>query len=246
MSCENLIEHLGFECRQIDSSVISVSTSFSFADGEIINFYIQDKREEVVVTDNGDTLFHLRGVGLDLSDRRRWRPYRQIVAAHGFELEDSGVIIGKSSTNQVSQLVANYISAMLDIVNLEHEQLGIPEEIDHFIEEVEFYLRAWKPSGNIVRLPVLTGMSGKSHTFHFELDGTLIDAAKPNSNKTGALLRKLTDISLAGLNRSSIVVMDDREDPERAEIETKILTSMTAVLSFGQLIRNAGNLLEMH
>ncbi len=225
---------------------MSVSTSFSFADGEIINFYIEDKQDETVVTDNGDTLFHLRGIGLDLSDRRRWRPYRQIATAHGFDLDDGGMIIGRSPTNRVPQLVANYITAMLDIVTLEHEQLGIPEEASQFIEEVEFYLRAWKPSSNIIRLPVLVGMSGKSHTFHFELDGTLVDAAKPSSNKTGALLRKLTDISLSGVNKPVMVVMDDREDPNRAKIETTILTSMVSVLTFRQLVRNAGNLLEIH
>lgn len=240
MSCERLIQHLGFECRELSDAVISVATPFSFADGEAIGFYLEDRPNEIVVSDNGDTLFHLRGLGLDLSDRRRWRPFRQIAELHGFELQDSGEITGNTSKDSVSQLVAKYIAAMLDIVDLEREQLGMPEEIDQFIQEVEFHLHAWKPQAGLVHLPTIMGMSGRSHTFHFEFDGTLVDAARPHSNKTGAILRKAADLGLAGITTPILIIMDDREDQERVRVETEILSSMVSVLSFSQLMRNAG------
>lgn len=246
MSCDQLIERLGFECRQLSDSVISVATPFSFADGESIGFYLEDRTSEVIVSDNGDTLFHLRNVGFDLSDRRRWRPLKQLAEIHGLELRDSGEIAGSTSKEETPHLIARYVTAMLSIVDFEREQLGIPEEIDQFIQEVEFYLHAWKPQASLVHLPTVKGMSGRSHIFHFEFDGTLVDAARPHSNKTGSILRKAADLGLAGVSTPIMIVMDDRVDPERARIETEILSSMVSVLSFEQLIRNSGGSFEAH
>lgn len=246
MTCERLIQHLGFECRELSPAVISVATPFSFADGEAIGFYVEDRPNGVVVSDNGDTLFHLRGLGFDLSDRRRWRPFRQIAELHGFKLNDSGEIAAITPREAISQLVAKYIAAMLDIVDLEREQLGMSEEIDQFIQEVEFHLHAWKPQAGLMHLPTVKGMSGRLHTFHFEFDGMLVDAARPHSNKTGAILRKTADLGLAGMTTPILIVMDDREDQERVRVETDILSSMVSVLAFSQLIRNAGTSSETH
>ena len=240
MSCEQLIQRLGFNCREVGDSVIAVGTPFSFSDGEAIGFYLHERRDEVVVSDNGDTLFHLRGVGFDLSDRRRWRAFRQVAEAHGFELLDSGEITARTSPSNVPQLLARYIAAMLEIVNVEREQLGIPDELDQYVQEVEFYLRAWKPQADLVHLPSIRGISGRLHNFHFDFDGSLVDAARPHSNRTGSILRKVADIGLGGNQRRILVVMDDREDPERARVEAEILTSMVSVMPFLQLARNAG------
>lgn len=241
MSCDNLIQRLGFDCRPLTESVVSVATPFSFADGEAIGFYLEERPSEIVVSDNGDTLFHLRGVGLDLSDRRRWKPFRQIAECHGFELLDSGEIRAAAEPLSSSQLVARYVATMLSIAALEREQLGLPEEIDQFIQEVEFYLHAWRPDAELSHSPSVKGMSGRLHRFDFQFDGTLIDAARPHSNKTGAILRKAADLSLAGLKTPIMIVMDDRDDTERVKVETDILSSMVSVLALSQLIRNAGS-----
>lgn len=240
MSCEHLAQRLGFECRALTESLISVATPFSFADGEAIGFYLDDQQPDIVVSDNGDTIFHLRGVGFDLSDRRRWKPIKQIAESHGFELLDSGEIRATANRESCSNLIARYISAMLDIANLEREQLGLPEEIDRFVQEVEFYLHAWKPQASIIHSPSLKGMSGRMHSFNFEFDGMLVDAARPHSGKTGALLRKFADISLTGAVTPILVIMDDRDDADRARVETDILTSMVSVMALSQLAKNAG------
>lgn len=240
MSCERLAQMLGFECRPLTESLISVATPFSFADGEAIGFYLDDQQTNVVVSDNGDTIFHLRGVGLDLSDRRRWKPIKQIAESHGLELLDSGEIRASAVREASSGLIARYVAAMLDIASMEREQLGMPEEIDRFIQEVEFYLHAWKPQANIIHSPALKGMSGRMHSFNFEFDGTLVDAARPHSGKTGSILRKAADLSLAGVVTPILVIMDDREDVDRARVETDILTSMVSVMALSQLAKNAG------
>lgn len=240
MTCEQFIQQLGFECRELSDSVSAIATPFSFSDGEVIGFYLENRPNEVVLSDNGDTLFHLRSVGMDLSDRRHWRPYKQIAETNGLKLRDDGVLEGSTSDMPVSLLVARYVATMISITDLEREQLGLPEEIDQFIKDVEFHLHAWKPRAELARLPAQKGMSGRTHTFDFEFAGSLVDAARPHSNKTGSILRKAADLGLAGVTKPILIVMDDRVDPERARMETDILSSMVSVMSFSQLIHNAG------
>jgi hypothetical protein len=132
--------------------------------------------------------------------------------------------------------IARYMAAMLSVVDLEREYLGTDERLDQFIREVEFYLSAWKPKSPVTRFPYAQGHSGRVHRFDFEQDGTLIDAAKPHQGRTGFILRKATDINNAGGERKMMVVMDDRDDPEREEIETDILSTLISVLPFSRLV----------
>jgi hypothetical protein len=82
---------------------------------------------------------------------------------------------------------------MLKVGSLEREQLGITPELDQYLEEVEMQLRAWKPKAPLTRSPVRVGASGRPHTFSFEFDSKLVEAARPHSNRTGWILRKVAD-----------------------------------------------------
>src|SRR5262245_35997308 len=97
MSCDGLLERLGFECREVGNETISVGTPFVFADGEPINFYLVDRQGKVSISDNADTLMHLAGVGIDISDRRRWTGIRQIMDSFGIELTEWGEITSSAS-----------------------------------------------------------------------------------------------------------------------------------------------------
>ena len=78
-----LADRLGYECRLVGDATIHVSTPFIFADGEPISFYIEDHGRDITVFDNADTLMHLSGIGLDISDRKRWKGIRQIFSSFG-------------------------------------------------------------------------------------------------------------------------------------------------------------------
>jgi hypothetical protein len=241
MSCQDLLARMGYECHEVDGKTIVVDTPFSFPDGESIGFYLRDDRDMAVVHDNADTLAHLRGIGMDLSTRARWRGISNIVAAFGFKLNESGIITGSIRKTREPELIANYITALLAVIDLAREHLGLSEEQLQYVQEVEFYLKASKPNTPLEPSPVVQGHSGKVHRFHFEFDGWLIDAARPHGNRTGSILRKSADVKNS-VDRQILVVMDDREDAERSKAETDILSTMVSVLQFTALVnRSSGS-----
>ena len=244
-TCEGLVKRLGFDCRLVGETTIDVSTPFSFVDGEPIGFYFDQSGSDIRLSDNANTLAHFASIGHDISDRKRWRGIKQIVEAFGMELLDSGEIVGRIKKEAEHTLVGRYVCAMLAVVDWEREYLGVSDEIEQFINEVELYLRAWKPNSPLTRLPIIQGHSGRTHSFHFELERQLIDAVRPHGIRTGSILRKAADVINAGDKRKILVVMDDREDTERAKIETDILSTMISVMPFTRLVAQVpGNLLQ--
>lgn len=239
-SCEGLMKRLGFDCRLVGRETIGVSTPFAFMDGQPIGFYLSESNLEIRISDNSDTLAHFAAIGYDITDRKKWRGIKQLVEQFGFSMLDTGEIVGSAPVAHQHWIVMKYLSAMLAVVDFEREYIGVPEELEQFVQEVELYLRAWKPNAPILPLPVLQGHSGRIHKFHFEQDGTLIDAVRPHGNRTGALLRKAADVINAGEKKKILVVMDDRELPEMAAIESDILSVMVSVMPFTRLVQQVG------
>lgn len=239
MSCEALLNRLGYSCSEVADGTILVTTPFAFADGELISFYLNEDQDQVSVHDNGDTLFHLAGTGWDISTRRKWSSIKNLVGPYGFDLLDSGTIIGKETKSHEQLLITKYVGALLSVADVERERLGLTEDQTQFVSEVEGYLRAANPTSTVDLSPVVGGHSGKSHQFNFSLDGKLVDALRPHGRSTGAELRKVLDVTNTGRDYTFLVVMDDREDPERAKAETDILSTVTAVMQFSDLCKIA-------
>lgn len=239
-TCEGLIKRVGFDCRVIGNQTLSISTPFTFADGEPIAFYLDDTGVSVRVSDNSDTLAHFAAIGYDISDRKKWRSIKQTVEAFGLSMLETGEIVCTDAKQMEDSLITRYISAMLAVADFEREYLGLPEELEQFIQEVEMYLRAWKPHAKLEHYPIVAGHSGRTHTFHFEFEKQLMDAARPHGIRTGSILRKAADVINTGDKRKIVVVMDDREDLERAKVETDILSTMVSVMPFSRLVANVG------
>ena len=241
MTCAGLAERLGYECRRVGDSTIHVSTPFTFADGEPISFYIEDHGRDITVFDNADTLIHLSGIGWDISDRKKWKGIRQIYSSFGLDLNDAGIVIGKDQKSGEESLITRYICAAMAVADLEREYLGLTDEQAIYIQEVEDQLMAWKPGVALLRYPMVQGHSGRDHSFHFDFDNALIDAARPHGARTGSILRKSADVMNSGNPKSILVVMDDREDSDRARAETDILSTMVSVIAFTVLARQASS-----
>jgi hypothetical protein len=235
MNCEGLLERLGFNCRDVGREVVAVSTPFSFCDGEPIGFYLRAKSNSILLSDNADTLAHLAAIGFDISDRKKWKGIKQSISLFGFELLDSGEIVGESFDATAQSLFEKYVGAILTVADFERDYLGISEELDQYLKEVEFSLRVWKPDSEVSHFASAEGHSGRVHKFHFEQDNTLIDAARPHQNRTGSILRKSADVLNTGTAKKIMVVMDDRDDLERAKVETDILSTMVSVIAYSSL-----------
>jgi hypothetical protein len=179
------------------------------------------------------------GIGIDLTDRRKWKALRNILTRHGFTMHDNGIIAAEVRKGEEAKFIADYVGGLLAITDYERELLGLTEEQSDFIAEVEMELRKWKPQAPIEQNPSVRGHSGRVHQFHFDWDGKLVEASQPHGSRTGKILRKAADVQNEN-DRPILVVMDDRDDPERASIESDILTNMVKVMKFTDLLRQAG------
>lgn len=238
MICDSLFTKLGFSWRVRPDGSYRVCTPFTFTDGEPIGLYLSSRHGLARISDNADTLFHMRSIGLDVSDRRKWRGMGSIVSAFGLTLHDSGEVFGEAEEGGEHTLLASYLGAMLAIAEMEREALCLSPEPETFVDEVGGYLNVWRPNDILLRNVSVRGHSGRSHTFHFMLGPDLIDAARPNSTRTGAILRKVADIRNGPGAGEITVVMDDRGDQERASAESDILGTLVRVLPMSRLIRN--------
>jgi hypothetical protein len=239
VTCEALFARMGFECRQRSAGVYRVFTPLTFADGEPIGLYFQEDGTTVRVSDNANTLFHLRGRGIDLDSRKKWKGLTQIVSSFGMKLEESGEVTGLEMADGAAGLVARYLGAMLAIADFERDKIGLGPELSEYIDEVETHLRLWKPTEKLERGVYVTGHSGRVHEFHFKLAEDLIEAARPQSRRTGSILRKAVDVQNSSTPaKKIIVVIDDREDEEQARVEADILGTIANVLPFSRLARS--------
>lgn len=238
MICDTLFKRMGFHWRQRSDGTYRVFTPFNFEGGEPIGLYLSEGNSIARVSDNANTIFHLRGIGLDVSDRRRWKWIASVVETFNMRLERTGEIVAEGSIESTSALISNYIGAMLALADAERDALYVAPESESYVDEVAGYLGLWRPNDRMVRSVLAKGHSGRDHLFHFKLGEELIDAAKPHSSRTGAILRKAADVQNSQSSASILVVMDDREDPERASAESDILSTLVSVLPMSRLVGN--------
>lgn len=103
MTCEALFNRMGFECRELSPGVFRVFTPLSLSDGEPISLYLVESGNTVRVSDNGNTLFHMRGIGLDVDDRKKWRGVTNILASFKLNLESTGEVTGLTISGSASE-----------------------------------------------------------------------------------------------------------------------------------------------
>ena len=134
-------------------------------------------------------------------------------------------------------------------MHYERELLALPAETVELAEEVERYLRLWKPDAQLIRDPKVYGISGHSYSFDFQL----ILAISPTPNAVGAVMRKAGDvISGNDLNgRKITVIVDNRTDElfakHKAEEEIQIISALVNAVPLTNLINQAiGNAQTAH
>lgn len=219
-----------------------VGLPFLFSDGEPVPLYVETDGDRVRFFDNGDMLFHMAAVGLDVSDRRRWRPFQTIATRYGISLKDDGEFEAWEKTDNAPAGFARFLSAMLAAADWERENVGIPADARWLIDEVEFYLHAWKPKAKFDKSVPVYGFTGRAYEFDFRLDDELIDVIPASPIATGGELRKLLDVRRMSANRDIgiRVVIDDRRDPKRADNEAKIISGLATAWPMSKLISSVG------
>lgn len=246
MNCENIIESLGFACRPVplvrgEGEAYEVETPLIFRDGECIGFYVVPSSDgSFRITDNGDILAHLHSTDPSLDSRRSWTRLKKAATDEGLELRDSGLIVGEFLDGELENGVAAFLKFASIAAEWEKERHGVHEDVNRFVDEVEAGLRLWKPDLPITREPEVTGSSGKPRPFAFKFGDDYVDAIRPDGRAVGGELRKVMDVLDALEDRKVLVVLDDREAPEKAREEAGIMSNAADVMLYSALERKGG------
>lgn len=243
MNCSWLQHLVEYDCNPCTSlhgePALDVRTPFTWIDGEPIGFFVIDQGDTVMISDNADTLFHFHALGMMSSgSRRQWQAVRHIAESRGASMSEQGEIFTVGAKDKAAVLIANFIAGLLAISEHERQTSGLDEHVSLFADEVETWLRAWKPNEILTKGVLLRGLSKREHTFDFRLGNRVVAAVQPNPAAIGGLMRKVGD-ALGGPDAGGLellAVIDDREDPARAEEETQIVSSLIKAIPLSNLI----------
>jgi hypothetical protein len=242
MSCEQFKEITGMQCNQLGSAV-EILTPFTFADGNGIEIFAEIYGSQIHFFDDGFTLLHLHSAGIPIGgSKQKWRPLTSIANAYGVTLSEDGVFEIMCDSKNPGKGFAKIVSTLLGVAAWEREQAGVAMSSAWLVDEVALYLKAWKPNSKLIEQPSIKGFSGRILTFDFEQDGQYIDAVSPHFASIGSELRKIVDLnSSAGeVRKEMLVIVDDRQKPEAAKQEIKLLGRVAKAWPLTSLISAAG------
>lgn len=231
-----------FDCRPVTTpdgaSCIEIGTPFSLPDGSAINVYLVQHGEHVRFSDNGDTLFQLHGMGLDVWQAQRFSALRDHAAKLNMHLDKSGELFTLARQEYAASGFAVAVAALVGVSQWASERLGEPAQEISLAARLEPYIVARDPGADLVRNKRVKGVSNVQHTFDFQHGNDLIDIIPANATATGGAMRKIGDIIngpfIAGLE--PLIVVDDSKDKERADAEIGILSSITRAMPASLLI----------
>ena len=223
------------------SSCIEVVTPFGFFDGSGLSVFAMDIGDKVLFSDEGMTMFWLRGLGVSMDDRRAWRPIKSALAPFALDLSGEGVIETIAAYDEVTNGFARMVAAQLAVDAWARENVNAPSPA-LLRDEVALYLRAWRHQEVVMDPDPVQGFSGAQHRFAMRQGNEYIDAIGPSSASSGAEARKLLDVraSAAHAALDVRVVIDDRRDPDKAATEAAILGRFAKVWPLSKLVQSAG------
>ena len=240
MNCQLLARQFSFDCTPLTTyqgeQAFELGTPFAFADGSAINLYTIVHGDMLELTDNGDTMMHLTSVGMNAWRKNKKTALPRAIEPHGLTINNQGEIRTSGKAEHAALLIAQFVSGILAVAQIERAALGVPDKADNLADEVEMLLRAWKPGLALVRGPHVKGISGHEYDFDFMLGDELVDVIAPHHSGTGGIMRKLGDVLSGEGHHKSLVIVDDRREPQRAEIELQIIATLARAMPLSKLL----------
>ena len=242
MNCEWINSLTKYDCRQVIGldgvPGLEIGTPFSLPGGSSINLYVMPAGDHFLITDNGDSMFQLTGIGLDVWQGQRFKSIRHTVARHNLTLAERGDFQMVCQATHLPIAIAKAITGLLALSDWAASQLDVDATERDIIAEAEPYIIARNPTVPIKYRQHVRGASQADHVFDFKHGIDLIDVIAPNAISTGGVMRKVGDVNNGpfGDHLSTLIIVDDREDPSRAAKEIGILASITRAQSFTSLM----------
>lgn len=219
---------------------LEIGTPFSLPGGCAINLYLLEAADGFVkISDNGDSLFQLSGMGIDVWQPARMAAARDLMAKHKLSIGRGGEIFILSKAEHAQNSLAIAITGLLALSTWAADQLQDVEPEADIFNELLKYIVARNPLAEYRLSPHVKGASSTDYTFQVQHGNDLIDVIKPTIQSTGLSMRKAGDILNGPFaeHLSPLFIVYDLKDPQKAENEISILGSVTRAVPASTLMR---------
>lgn len=242
ITCQEWAALAGWRCAPVadgDARALYITTPLTFPDGKPLDFYLRDTRVGYEMTDDGMTLFALRGLGYAIDDRRNWRGIERLAEQFGFELTPRGELRAAVPVERVTEFCGRILQLFAGFIAWEAERFRDADSDFSLTREVERLLRLKDAARPLARDVVVPAGKGEVH-FHFQWGDTYVDAIKPTAQAVAARLRKAILIGAADDEQIKVLfVVDDRADREKATREMAVLAHVARTVRYSDFQRAA-------
>lgn len=207
-----------------------VSTPLMLSDRKPLDFYVSQSGSLVTISDDGSTMFALRSLGIELSDRRNWRTLVALAKSCGFELSEQGEFSSVRPESELAHFSADVLSLFAGVVAWERERNTEGDADFSLTNEVEQLLAANSPDRKITPTPKVR-VGNMEVEFDFLWGELFVDAVRPVANSVNPLLRKGVLMRRMELERQVLFIVDDSRAPEKAHTELSVLGALAPAVA---------------
>lgn len=234
INCQNLMKHLGWHCQSLgEEGALYLSSPTRLPNGSPFDFYLTEEGGHIYVTDDGLTLFHLRGLGYSLSDGRSLRGIASIAESVGLTLDESGAIVGMARLDQVASLGQKMQLFSSRVLDWEREHFSSCDSDLSLADEVERLMKGKAPELLIVQAPTIKLTTGDEVSFMFKWGQRYVDAIPAATQATSSRMRKAIQVMRdQEAEISTLYIVDDRVKPDLAAHEVALLGQVATAIRF--------------
>lgn len=240
INCQNLMSHLGWHCRYLpEHDALYVSSPMRLPNGSPFDFFLTEEGSHVRLTDDGLTLFNLRGLGYALNDKRSLRSISGIAESLGLALDDTGAVTGLAKLGQMAELGQKMQIFSARIHDWEREHYASGDADLSLADEVERLMKGKAPDWLIMPAPVVRLATGDEVNFMFKWGERYVDAIPPATQATSARMRKAIQVMRdAQSDLDTLYIVDDRAKPEQATHEVALLGQVAKAIRLSDFDRH--------
>lgn len=234
-SCKEFFARSGWHCQALPATTsaaasLYVSTPLVLSDRKPLDFYVSQSGNLVTISDDGSTMFALRSLGIELSDRRNWRTLATLAKSCGFELSEQGEFLSVRPESEFAQFSADVLSLFAGVVAWERERNAEGDADFSLTNEVEQLLAANAPDRRITPTPTVR-VGAMEVEFDFLWGELFVDAVRPVANSVNPRLRKGVLMRRMELERQVLFIVDDSRVPEKAQTELSVLGALAPAVA---------------
>lgn len=222
----------GFHTFQPTESSVGVTTPQTFACGKPASYYISQTPQGRLILDDYGLNFHAFSQSLPNSDNAEKMLARLIKETSQLVTFEKHRIMCESSLIDIDIVIGEYLNVLGRLVSYQPKTIE-KQNIDEVVALIYDFLIS-KYGDIVTHKPRITGISGAEHIFAFQAGNMLIDYAKPQTDKTGKLLRKIIDALNSNDNLKFQIVIDD-QDQQAFKRESSILSTVASITPYSRI-----------